>query len=43
MKIKRLLIANRGEIVRRIVATCRVMGIETVTILPTTMPACHTP
>jgi 3-methylcrotonyl-CoA carboxylase alpha subunit len=32
MKIKRLLIANRGEIVRRIVATCRVMGIETVTL-----------
>jgi 3-methylcrotonyl-CoA carboxylase alpha subunit len=32
MKIKRLLIANRGEIVRRIVATCRVMNIETVTI-----------
>jgi 3-methylcrotonyl-CoA carboxylase alpha subunit len=32
MKIKRLLIANRGEIVCRIVATCRVMGVETVTI-----------
>jgi len=30
--IKRLLIANRGEIVCRIIATCRVMGIETVTI-----------
>ncbi len=30
--IKRLLIANRGEIVCRIVATCRVMGIETVTV-----------
>ena len=31
-KIRRLLIANRGEIVGRIVATARVMGIETVTI-----------
>lgn len=31
-KIKRLLIANRGEIVCRIVATCRAMGIETVTL-----------
>lgn len=31
-KIKRLLIANRGEIVCRIIATCRVMGIETVTV-----------
>ena len=31
-KIKRLLIANRGEIVCRIVATCRAMGIETVTV-----------
>ena len=31
-QIKRLLIANRGEIVGRIVATCRVMGIETVTV-----------
>ena len=30
--IKRLLIANRGEIVCRIVATCRLMGIETVTL-----------
>ncbi len=32
MKIKRLLIANRGEIVCRIVATARAMGIETVTV-----------
>ncbi len=32
MKIKRLLIANRGEIVSRIVATARLMGIETVTV-----------
>ena len=30
--IKRLLIANRGEIVGRIVSTCRLMGIETVTV-----------
>ena len=30
--IHKLLIANRGEIVRRIQATCRVMGIETVAI-----------
>jgi 3-methylcrotonyl-CoA carboxylase alpha subunit len=30
--IRRLLIANRGEIVCRIVATCRLMGIETVTV-----------
>ncbi|MBY0406114.1 MAG: hypothetical protein K2Q01_00345 [Rickettsiales bacterium] len=30
--ITRLLIANRGEIVCRIVATCRKMGIETVTV-----------
>ncbi|NBO19564.1 MAG: 3-methylcrotonyl-CoA carboxylase, partial [Proteobacteria bacterium] len=30
--IKRLLIANRGEIVCRIVATCKRMGIETVTL-----------
>lgn len=30
--IRRLLIANRGEIVCRIIATCRSMGIETVTV-----------
>jgi 3-methylcrotonyl-CoA carboxylase alpha subunit len=30
--IKRLLIANRGEIACRIVATCRAIGIETVTV-----------
>lgn len=30
--IKRLLIANRGEIVCRIVSTCKLMGIETVTV-----------
>lgn len=30
--ISRLLIANRGEIARRIIATCRLMGIETVTL-----------
>lgn len=31
-KIKRLLIANRGEIARRIIRTCRVLDIETVAI-----------
>jgi 3-methylcrotonyl-CoA carboxylase alpha subunit len=31
-QISRLLIANRGEIACRIVATCRKMGIETVTV-----------
>ncbi len=31
-KITRLLIANRGEIACRIIATCKVMGIETVTV-----------
>ena len=30
--IKTLLIANRGEIVRRIAATCRLMGIQTVAV-----------
>ena len=30
--IKRLLIANRGEIARRIIRTCRANGIETVAI-----------
>ncbi|MFC0568131.1 biotin carboxylase N-terminal domain-containing protein, partial [Plantactinospora siamensis] len=30
--IRRLLIANRGEIARRIIATCRTMGIETVAV-----------
>lgn len=31
-RIQRLLIANRGEIACRIVATCRAMGIQTVTL-----------
>jgi len=31
-RIQRLLIANRGEIACRIIATCKVMGIETVTV-----------
>lgn len=31
-KIKKILIANRGEIAIRIIQTCREMGIETVTI-----------
>ncbi len=30
--IRRLLVANRGEIARRIFATCRAMGIETVSV-----------
>ena len=30
--IKRILIANRGEIVNRIIRTCRKMGIETVVV-----------
>ena len=32
MKIKKILIANRGEIALRVISTCREMGIKTVTI-----------
>lgn len=32
MSIKRILIANRGEIALRIISTCREMGIETITL-----------
>ncbi len=31
-KIKRILIANRGEIARRIIQTCRILNIETVSL-----------
>lgn len=34
MKIKKILIANRGEIALRIIRTCKEMGIETVALCP---------
>src|SRR5580693_506367 len=38
--IKRLLIANRGEIAVRIMATASVLGIETVAVYPADDAAC---
>jgi acetyl/propionyl-CoA carboxylase alpha subunit len=38
--IKRLLVANRGEIAVRIMATAAVMGIETVAVYPADDAAC---
>ena len=34
MKIKKILIANRGEIALRIIRTCQEMGIKTVALCP---------
>ena len=38
--IKRLLVANRGEVAVRIMATASVLGIETVAVYPADDAAC---